>query len=173
MATDPHRWVMDTSTYTHVCRSGHSDIISKLAPNGIVIVPTDVNTEIEQARERHPDIPAVAFAGWAEMAVLTEKEAWTQLEVKAQMGGLPRQHLGECAVIACAHHRDMVAILDDRAAVAQADRLAVATHDTLWIVIEAYKELYERDRDRTAKVVDDLLGTGMYLPFTSGQSLFS
>ena len=89
------------------------------------------------------------------------------------MGGEPDEHLGECAVIACAYHRDLVAILDERAAIAQADRLHVPTYDTLWIVIEAYKELYERDRDRTAKVVDDLLATGMYLPLTSGASLLS
>ena len=59
--------------------------------------------------------------------------------VKAQMSGQDNEHLGECAVIACAYHRDMVAILLDRAAIEQADRLHVPTHDTLWIVIEAYK----------------------------------
>jgi predicted nucleic acid-binding protein len=164
---------MDTSTYTHVCRAGHADILKNLAPSGVVIVPTDVNTEIEQGRERYEGIPAVSSVGWAEIAVLSEDEVWTQLGVKAQMGGRPDEHLGECAVIACARHRNMIAILDERAAVAQADRLNVPTHDTLWIVIEAYKSLYQRDRDLTARVVDDLLDTGMFLPLASGESLLT
>jgi predicted nucleic acid-binding protein len=170
---DPQRWVMDTSTYTHLCRSGHADIIKNLAPTGVVIVPTDVNAEIDQGRERHEGIPAVSSVGWAEVAVLSEEEVWTQLGIKAQLGGRPDEHLGECAVIACAKHRNMIAILDDRAAVAQADRIHVPNHDTLWIVIEAYRHLYDRDRDRTARVVDDLLATGMFLPLTSGESLLT
>jgi predicted nucleic acid-binding protein len=89
------------------------------------------------------------------------------------MGGQPNEHLGECAVIACARHRNMIAILDERAAVAQADRVHVPTYDTLWIVIEAYKRLYQRDRDFMASVVDDLLGTGMYLPLASCESLLT
>ena len=136
-------------------------------------MPDDVNTEIEQGRERYPDIPAVSSVPWAQIIVLTEEESWTQLEVKAQMGGRTNEHLGECAVIACAYHRDMVAILDERAAIEQADRLQIPTHDTLWIVIEAYKSLYLRDRTRVIGVVNDLLATEMFLPFDSGESLFS
>ena len=85
---DPRRWVMDTSTYTHLCRAGHAEMIEQLAPGGTVLVPDDVNTEIEKARELYQRIPAVSSVCWAEMTVLTEDEVWTQLEVKAQMGGL-------------------------------------------------------------------------------------
>ena len=164
---------MDTSAYTHLCLAGHSEIIRSLAPGGVVVVPADVCAEIEQGRERHQGIPAVSSVNWAELAVLDEDEVWTQLIVKGQLGGRPREHLGECAVIACAHHRDLVAILDDRAAIEQADRLGVPTHGTMWIVIEAYKTLYDRDRRRTARLVDDLLASGMYLPVDSGESLLS
>jgi predicted nucleic acid-binding protein len=168
---DAPRWVMDTSTYTHLCRAGHADLIEQLAPGGIVVVPSEVATEIEAGRQHHSGIHSVSEVGWAEIAVLTEEEIWTELEIKAQMGGNAHQHLGECAVISCAHHRGLIAILDDRAAMAQADRLGVKTHDTLWIVIEAYKVLFDRDRAITAKVVDDLLDTGMYLPLGSGESI--
>lgn len=67
----------------------------------------------------------------------------------------------------------MVAIMDERAAIEQADRFGVITHDTLWIVIEAYREIFQKDRASAAKVVDDLLVTGMYLPVDSGESLLS
>lgn len=170
--SDP-RWVMDTTAYIHLCRAGHAEIIGKLAPTGEVVVPSDVSTEIEQSREWHADIPTVGSANWAELVVLGEEETWTALEVKAQMGGGPHQHLGECAVIAYARHHDMIAVLDDSAAVAQADRLGVATHGTMWIVVEAYKELLGREREPAVEIVDDLLATDMYLPVTSGASLFS
>lgn len=164
---------MDTSTYTHLCRADHAHIIESLAPKGVIIVPAEVSEEIERGRDKYDGIPSVSSVSWAEIAILTEEEVWTSLQVKAQMGGQPTEHLGECAVISCAHHRDMIAVLDEQAAIAQADRLNVPTLDTLWIVIEAYKELFERDRDRAAKVVDDLLETDMYLPVTSGDSLFA
>jgi predicted nucleic acid-binding protein len=166
-------WVMDTSTFTHLCRAGHAEIIEKLAPGRLVLIPTDVNDEIERGRLSYGGIPAISSLEWAELAVLAEEETWTQLQVKAEMAGSKSEHLGECAVIACAYHRGMVAILDERAAIEQADRLGVRTHDTLWLVIEAYKELFDRDRDRAAQVVDDLLGTDMFLPIRSGKSLMA
>jgi predicted nucleic acid-binding protein len=164
---------MDTSTYTHLCRAGHADIIENLTPGGVVLVPTYVNEEIERGRDTYSDIPSVSSVNWAEVAVLTEDEEFTLIGVKAQMGGQGTEHLGECAVIACAFHRDMIAILDERAAIAQADRLNVTAHDTLWIAIEAYKEIFGRDRGRAAQLIDDLLGTGMYLPISSGESLLA
>lgn len=103
--SDPGTWVMDTSTYTHLCRAGHEYIIERLAPNGLVLMPTDVVKEIERGRDSYPGIPSVSSIEWAEIAVLTEEEDWTQLEVKAAMGGHSNEHLGECAVIACALHR--------------------------------------------------------------------
>jgi len=169
--TSARPWVLDTSTLTHLCRAGHTEIIEDLAPGGVVVVPSEVNDEIEQGRSIYPGIPAITSLSWVQLAVLTDEEIWTQLDVKAQMGGRPRDHLGECAVIACARHRGMTAILDERAAIAQADRLCVETHDTLWIVVEAYKTLFGRDRDKAAEVVDALLRTGMWLPVDSGESL--
>ena len=166
-------WVMDTSTYTHLCRAGHAEIIEKLAPGGVVVVPSEVNLEIEKGRDLYPDIPAVSSLGWVEIAILSEEEVWTQLLVKAEMGGRPDEHLGECAVIACARHRDMVAMLDERAAIGQADRFGVPTRDTMWLVMEAYKKLYQRDRSVAVRIVDDLLATGMRLPLLSGESVLA
>ena len=64
-------------------------------------------------------------------------------------------------------------MLDERAAIAQAERLSVPVRDTLSIVVEAYKVLLDCDRTLAAKVVDDLLCTEMKLPIDSGESLFS
>lgn len=170
---DKPKWVLDTSTFTHLCRAGHEEVLAQLAPGGVVVIPDDVNSEIEKGRESHPNIPSVSAVSWAELAVLTQAEVWTQLSVKAELGGGPTEHLGECAVIACALHRGYVAILDERAAITQADFRDVPSHDTLWIVVEAYKVLFGRDRTRAAQIVDDLLATGMYLPIDNGEGLLA
>lgn len=168
-----HRWVIDTSAYTHLCRAGHADLLKQLAPGGVVVVPSAVSDEIEKGREGYPDIHAVAEVGWADLAVLTDDEEWTALRIKAELGGGEFEHLGECAVIACAYHRGFTAVLDERDAIVQADALEVQSVDTLWIVVEAYRTIFDHDRDRAAQVVDDLLATDMYLPIKDGTSLFT
>ena len=171
MTSEP--WALDTSTYTHLFRAGHGYLLEQLAPSGLVLIPSDVNTEIEEGRARYSGIPAVSTLDWARQAVLTEEEDWTKLIVKAQMGGSKDEHIGECAVIACSHHRGLVAVLDERAAIAQAELLQVPTIDTMWIVIEAHMKLFDLDRVRTEQVVDDLLATGMWLPLESGAGIIA
>lgn len=170
---DPVQWVTDTSVYTHLCRAGHASILETLAPGGIILVPDDVDTEIKKGQALHPGIPDASAVSWAEVTVLTFDEVLTQAAVKGAMGGGPRDHLGECAVIACAQHRKLIALIDDRAAITQADARGVASHDTLWLVVEAYATTLGYEQSRAAQVVDDLLATGMYLPINSGASLFA
>lgn len=170
---DHATWVTDTSVYTHLCRAGHGDLLRRLAPGGVLLVPDDVNTEIVAARDRYPSVPDPSATAWARIATLTEDEEWTQLQVKAAMGGGPAEHLGECAVIACARHRGGTALIDDRSAIAQADLRGVQNHDTLWLVVEAYATYLAGDREQAEAIVDDLIDTDMYLPITSGSSLFS
>lgn len=163
---------MDASTYTHLCRAGHASILERLAPEGIILIPDEVNTEIEKGRTGYPHIPSVDEVPWAKTTVLTDEEAFTLLQLKADRGGTdPLKDLGECAVIACALHRGHLAVIDERAAVVQAEAKGVAVVDTLWIVIEAYKVLFDRDKQKAAQVIDDLLETGMWLPIHSGESL--
>lgn len=166
-------WVADTSVYTHLSRAGHINILKRLAPGGLILLPSDVDSEVQEGRTLFPRIVDPASTSWAKLTVLTEDEVFTQLAVKAALGGAPKQHLGECAVIACAQHRRLTALLDDRSAIAQADLRGVPSRDTLWLVIEAYFSLFERDRQPAIRVVDDLINTGMYLPIDSGDSLFS
>lgn len=56
---------------------------------------------------------------------------------------------------------------------AQAESLGITSIDTLWIVVEAYRTVINRDRRRAARVVDALLDTDMFLPISSGDSLFA
>ena len=166
-------WVMDRKVYILLCRAGYASLVERLAPDGLVLVPTYVNTEIENDRAQYPEIPSVESVGWARIIVPTEDEERTQIEVKAQMGGAIGEHLAESSVVACAFHRNLTAVLGDDAAIEQAHRLGVRTHSLIWIVVESYKTIYNRDRDLAATLVDDLLAAGMRLPFESGESLFT
>lgn len=170
---DATTWVVDTSVYTHLCRAGHAEILERLAPSGVIFVPDDVGAEIRNGREHHSGIPDPSSISWAQVTVLTDEEIFTQLIIKAALGGGPRQHVGESAVIACAKHRGFTALIDDRSAISQADQHGVQSRDSLWLVIEAYVSLPDVDRERAIQVVDDLLATGMYLPIASGESLFA
>jgi hypothetical protein len=51
-------------------------------------------TAIENGRSFYAGIPSVGSVEWAQLVVLTEDEVWTQLQVKAQMGGSDVEHLG-------------------------------------------------------------------------------
>ena len=163
---------MDTSTYTHLCRAAYASIIEQLSPGGVVLIPREVDVEIEKARDNHSGIPSVSSVCWARLVILTDDEDLTAMQVKSALGGGQREHLGESAVIACARHRGLIAVLDDRAAVGQAERFGVKWIDTLGIVVRAYKFVYAKDRDKAIAVVDALIDTGMYLPFRSGAELF-
>lgn len=99
---DARTWVTDTSVYTHLCRAGHVEILERLAPGGVVLVPDDVRVEIENGRDRHPNIPDPSSTPWTQVIPLTDDEVWTQILVKAALAGGPTEHLGECAVIAVA-----------------------------------------------------------------------
>lgn len=40
-------------------------------------------------------------------------------------------------------------------------------------MVEAYTTVFKFDRNRAIEVVDDLIGTDMHLPISTGQSLFA
>jgi hypothetical protein len=163
---------MDTSTFTHFYRAGYGDVLGLVAPGAIVLVPREVEVEIERARERHTGVPTLDQVSWAQRTFLSEDEDWTAMQVKAALGGGIREHLGECAVIACAHHRGLVAVLDDAAAVHQAEQYDAAWTNTIRIAAKIHGEVYGGEKTKTIALVDALLDTDMRLPVTSGAQLF-
>jgi hypothetical protein len=53
---DAATWVTDTSVYTHFSRAGHTEILERLAPGGVILVPDEVNAEIQVGREHYSGI---------------------------------------------------------------------------------------------------------------------
>lgn len=69
------------------------------------------------------------------------------IKVDMPSGDVPTKNLGECAVLACATTRGMIAVIDDGDARAQARARNLRFVTTMHIVIEAYK----RSRDTAKK----------------------
>lgn len=165
------QWVVDTAAFTRFGRAGHLEIFQRLAPKGLLVIPDVVFFEADAGRDKYQGVPDANSLHWVELAVLTRDEDWTSLAVKGQLGGTNRENLGECTVIAVAKHRGMLAILDDYRARIEASEHSVDFRMSLWVVLQAHMHL-DYDREKTIRVVDDLLATGMRLGITSGASLF-
>lgn len=163
---------MDTSTFTHFGRAGYGQILATLAPQGVVLIPREVEVEIDVARSLHAGVPSLDSITWAERLFMSDDEQWTALQVKVVLGGGTGEHVGECAVIACAKHRGLVAVLDERAAVEQAKARSIVYIDTMRIIVDAHKTVFAEDPSKTVALVDALLETGMWLPVKSGAELF-
>ncbi|BBZ09320.1 hypothetical protein MDOR_34890 [Mycolicibacterium doricum] len=168
MSATPARWVMDTSTFTHFCRAGHLDILRRLAPQGLILIPDTVMSEVEAGRDLGYDIPAISDLDWVEIGVLTSEEEIDQLLIKADLPAhkddAPTKNLGECAVLACAVHRQMVAVIDDGDASAVARFRGVRYVNSMWIIAEARKRLGDVDSETAEQIYTDLLATEMRLP---------
>ena len=74
---DKPKWVLDTSTFTHLCRAGHEEVLAQLAPGGVVVIPDDVNSEIEKGRDAAALVAAGAIDGLSigYRTVTAEKDA--------------------------------------------------------------------------------------------------
>ena len=100
--------------------------------------------------------------------MLSPDEERDQLLIKvglpASWGGSPRKHLGECAVIACAIRRNMVAVIDDSEARTQARSRGVKLLTSMAIIATAYKTLDDIDADTAEHIYEALLATDMRLP---------
>ena len=163
--------VMDTSTFTHFCRAGYGHILQALAPQVWCSSRVKSNWKSMQL-EICVGVPTVGSTTWAGRIFPTSDEEWTAMQVKVVLGGGTKEHMGECAVIACAKHRKLVAVIDERAAVAETIARKVPFLDTMRLVANAHKSIFDQDESKTVALVDALLGTGMWLPVKSGSELF-
>ncbi|WP_032374505.1 hypothetical protein ACN9MI_08625 [Rhodococcoides fascians] len=167
-AGDGNRWVMDTSTFTHFCRAKREDVLQRLAPQGLILIPDSVDSEIWRGIEHGYDLPDIDSLPWVERGILTEDEEMLQLLIRVEMPSKPgdaeTKNLGECAVLACATERGMIAVIDDRDAREQANGRGVRFVTTMHIIIEAHKQLDDFDTEATEKLYEALLATEMRLP---------
>jgi hypothetical protein len=91
------------------------------ALGGVALIPRQVDVEIARGRYSYPLILAVSSVEWAWTVVLGDDGELAAMLIKARLGGGVDEHIGECAVIAYAQRCGLVAVLDDRAAIEQAE----------------------------------------------------
>jgi predicted nucleic acid-binding protein len=160
--------VMDTSTFTHFFRAGYGDILRRLAPGGVVVIPDTVHSEVQDGRNLDLDIPAISDLAWVELAVLTAAEEQDQLIFKVLMpskkSDSARKNMGECAVLACATHREMVAVIDDSDARILANTHGIRYVNSMWIIAHAYRTLDDIDAESAEQIYEALCATDMRLP---------
>ncbi len=65
-----------------------------------------------------------------------------------------------------------IAIIDEVAARAIGDRERLQVHGSLWLLIRSFRT-GALDRATVEAIVDDLIGTGMRLPLSTGADLFA
>jgi predicted nucleic acid-binding protein len=165
------RLVFDTSCISHFARAGRLDVLERIADGRECVIPNEVATEIESGVDKFPALRSVASQLWLRIVELDFPETISAVEYKHQLGGGPRQHLGESAVLAYVKQFGGTAIIDDSAAVEIARLEGIPVRQTLGLVIHAYRSSI-LDRPTAETVVDQLVATEMRLP-VDGRGLFA
>jgi predicted nucleic acid-binding protein len=65
-----------------------------------------------------------------------------------------------------------IAVIDEVVARAIGSREGLQVHGSLWLLIRSFRTRVF-DRATVEAIVDDLIGTGMRLPVTTGEALFA
>jgi len=164
---------MDTTAITHFFRAGRQEVLRRLCPEGIIVVPDIVLLEAGVATDLGYEVPDLNDIPWVELWVLSGEAAKYEEEFARVMGADPTPggaDGGECAVLGLAVAQGMVAVVDDGAAnvVARSGRVVPESDlrhiNTMWIIAQAYNELDDVDAQEAENIYVDLRGTGMRLP---------
>jgi predicted nucleic acid-binding protein len=135
------------------------------------ILLAEVAAELVRGITLYPSLGEVSAESWLRPTELSEiKELAAFAAFKGELGGGPDRNNGEAAVLAWAAVNDGIAIIDEEVGRNIGKRDGLTVHGSLWLVIRSLKSNL-LDRATAEGVVDDLLGTGMRLPFNSGTEL--
>ncbi|HEY8543501.1 MAG TPA: hypothetical protein VIL36_00575 [Acidimicrobiales bacterium] len=163
--------VLDTTIVSHFARAGRLETLAALTKDHERLIPNEVAVELKRGAADHPALSDALGLPWLPIIELGFEEIVHVATFKAEMGGRPEQHLGECAVLAWALHNDGVAVVDETAAVKLAQHHDVKVRRTLALVIEGVRNGV-LTRDEAEKLVDELAATDMYLP-ADGEKFFA
>ncbi len=163
--------VFDTTCVSHFARAGRLDVLKSVTDGWDRIIPNEVATEVQQGVEGHPALSSVFSQQWLRIVELDMPEVVYAVTFKGELGGTPKAHLGECAVLAWVKARGGIAIVDDGAARALADHHEISVRGTLSLVVLGFKS-GSLDRTTAESLVDELASTDMRLP-VDGAGLFA
>lgn len=163
--------VFDTTAISHFARAARLDTLAALTEGHERLIPNEVAIELQRGTASHPAIADGLNRPWITIVELDFPEVVHAASFKAELGGSPTQHLGECAVLAWVKQHGGVAIVDDVAATVMAKHHRVPVRGTLSLIMLGHKEGI-LDRPTAETLIDELAATDMRLP-TNGSGLFT
>lgn len=165
--------VFDTTALSHFARAGRTDELQMAVADDEAVLLAEVAAELARGVPSYPPLGKAAAGGWlkpVELEELPELAAFARY--KGELGGGPERNNGEAAVLAWVGVNGGVAIIDEIVARAIGNRDQLQVHGSLWLLIRSFKTRV-LDRATVEAIVDNLVGTGMRLPVSTGADLFA
>jgi predicted nucleic acid-binding protein len=163
----------DATALSHFARAGRTDKLRMAIADDEPVLVAEVAAELARGIPGYPSLASVAGSGWLKQVELEGlKGLATFARYKNELGGGPERNNGEAAVLAWVSINGGIAIIDEAAARGIGNREGFQVHGSLWLLIRGYR-IGTLDRATVEAVVDDLIGTGMRLPFSTGADLFA
>lgn len=164
--------VFDTTALSHFARADRLDELKALTAGDDCILLGEVRAELVKGVTDYPSLGAVSADSWLQQVELDLKELAAFASYKGELGGGPEKNSGEAAVLAWVSVNGGIAIIDEEVGRNIGLRDGMQVHGSLWLVIRGLKNNV-LDRATAEGIVDDLIGTGMRLPVTTGADLFA
>jgi predicted nucleic acid-binding protein len=165
--------VFDATALSHFARAGRTDKLQMAVADDEPILLAEVAAELARGIPGYPALGSAAAGGWLKQVELEElPELAAFARYKGELGGGPERNNGEAAVLAWVSVNGGIAIIDEVAARAIGDRERLQVHGSLWLLIRSFRTGV-LDRATVEAIVDDLIGTGMRLPLSTGADLFA
>lgn len=165
--------VFDTTALSHFTRADRTDELRAAVAGDEPILLAEVAAELARGIPSYPPLGSAAAGGWLKQAELKElPELAAFARYKGELGGGPERNNGEAAVLAWVSVNGGIAIVDEVVARAIGNREGLQVHGSLWLLIRSFRTRM-LDRATIEATVDDLIGTGMRLPVSTGAALFA
>jgi predicted nucleic acid-binding protein len=165
--------VFDTTALSHFARAGRTGTLRTIVADDEPILLAEVAMELARGVSGYPPLGSAVAGGWLKQVELAElQEIAAFARYKGELAGGPERNNGEAAVLPWVSVNRGIAIIDEAAARAIGDRESLHVRGTPWLLIRSFKT-GALDRATVEATVDDLIGTGMYLPFITGSGLFA
>jgi len=165
--------VFDTTALSHFARAGRRDELRMTVTHDEPVLLAEVAAELARGVPSYPPLGSAAAGGWlkpVELEELPELAAFARY--KGELGGGPERNNGEAAVLAWVSVNGGIAIIDEVVAREIGKRERLKVHGSLWLLIRSVRTR-ALDRAMVEAIVDDLVGTGMRLPVSTGADLFA
>ncbi len=164
--------VFDSTALSHFARAGRLAELDAITAADERVVPAEVLEELSRGVAAYPALGMVSSQAWlspVELGDLQELIAFARY--KGELGGGPDRNNGEASVLAWVTVHGGVAVIDESAATSIGDAAGITVHGSLWLIIRGFKDKI-LDRATAEGTVNDLIDSGMRLPFADGAALF-